>query len=75
MEHAYADKGDARHQTNLDLLLQGREIKWYKGHYLKLNAIVVSFTSTNEHLKTFSLTSSMRCSSSSRPWATAMMAR
>lgn len=39
--------------ATLDAILGARDIKWYKGHYLKLNAILVSCLFLNRAHPTF----------------------
>lgn len=34
------DVGSAQYQGELNALLEGREIQWYKGHYLRPNLIL-----------------------------------
>lgn len=41
METHNAEKLTEQQESQLGELLQGREVRWYKGHYLKLNALLV----------------------------------
>jgi hypothetical protein len=38
----HVDDSSPEAQQDLNSLLKGRDVKWYKGHYLRLNLILVS---------------------------------
>lgn len=42
MKSEMVDVGPSQGQSDMQNLMHGREVKWYKGHYLKLNLILVS---------------------------------
>jgi hypothetical protein len=41
MEVAHVDKGTEQYHQDLNSILKDRDVKWYKGHYLRLNLILV----------------------------------
>jgi len=40
MEIAHVDAGTTQYQQDLEHLMKGRDTRWYKGHYLRLNLIL-----------------------------------